>query len=253
MNEISPKYQMKLVQSISQALWQEYKSYADVTFYLEKWQIWYSDQQANFYIIHKNNDYESPIDLNKTLHNIDGETLLKIAIDLGVETPDFIPSIPTFKNEIKSNYKTAGDTFEKSYKCVDSDPDTSIGLANSALESIIKEILKDKRITVRWNDTNTLQSLVKSICKEFGFSGEGDEPEEIRKLNSALITLSQAIEGIRSSKTRFHGKTSDDYFVTDPMLATCVINSVATVGLFLISYYEKKYPKNTEYSDDLPF
>lgn len=45
------------------------------------------------------------IDLKKTLHQIDGETLLKIAIDLGLDTPDFIPSIPMFKNELKSSLK----------------------------------------------------------------------------------------------------------------------------------------------------
>ena len=32
--------------------------------------------------------------------------LLKVAIDMGVETPEYIPSIPTFRNEIKENYKT---------------------------------------------------------------------------------------------------------------------------------------------------
>ena len=85
------------------------------------------------------------IDLKKTLHQIDGETLLKIAIDLGLDTPDFIPSIPMFKNELKSSFETAAQTFEKAYCNVEKDPSLAIGLANSALESIIKAILKDKR------------------------------------------------------------------------------------------------------------
>ena len=75
-----------------------------------------------------------------------GSDLLRIAIDLGVDTPDFIPSIPAFKNEMKSSYKTAYDTFAKAFKQVEEDPNTAIGLANSALESIIKEILKDARM-----------------------------------------------------------------------------------------------------------
>lgn len=53
--------------------------------------------------------------MKKTLHQIDGETLLKIAIDLGLDTPDFIPSIPMFKNELKSSFETAAQTFEKAY------------------------------------------------------------------------------------------------------------------------------------------
>lgn len=56
------------------------------------------------------------IDLTSTLHNMSGTDLLKITIELGVDTPDFIPSIPTFKNELKSEYRTAYDTFSKAYK-----------------------------------------------------------------------------------------------------------------------------------------
>ena len=63
-----------------------------------------------------------------------------MAIDLGVETPDFIPSIPVFKNELKSDFETASQTFEKAYKNVEEDPSLAIGLANSALESIIKPV-----------------------------------------------------------------------------------------------------------------
>ena len=69
---------------------------------------------------------------------------------MGIETPDYIPSIPTFKNELKSNYETASLTFEKAFKNVEADPSLAVGLTNSALESIIKEILKDSRINVTW-------------------------------------------------------------------------------------------------------
>ena len=87
---------------------------------------------------------------------MDGTTLLKIAIDLGVDTPDFIPSIPTFKNELKSEYKTAYDTFSKAYKQIEADPSLAVGLANSALESIIKENLKDERIYSKTTGDETL-------------------------------------------------------------------------------------------------
>ena len=44
-----------------------------------------------------------------------GSDLLKIAIDI-VNTLDFIPSISTFKNELKSDYKIAFETFTKAFK-----------------------------------------------------------------------------------------------------------------------------------------
>lgn len=256
---------MALIRRIATAIWAEYGSYADVLFYIQKWyehnDNW-NDYCANFSIQFKDNSEDHPkIDLLSTLHNMDGKTLLKIAIDLGIETPNFIPSIPIFRNEIKSSYKTASQTFERAFKCIESDPDTAVGLVNSALESIIKEILKDDRVSIAWKQTDTLYSLTQKILKEFKFLSE-DNPIEIKTITSSLLAACQAIEKIRSEKTSFHGKTDADYIIDDPLYVYFIINSVSSIGLFLISFYEKKYPKQTEQEqeqentfdpDDLPF
>jgi len=137
---------MKLANQVEQALWDEYESYKNVKNYVEKWHE-YDEQNynwENFRVVFKEED---KIDLNSTLHSMPGDILLKVAIDLGVDTPDFIPSIPKFKNELKSEYTTAYDTFMKSFRLAETDPSTAIGLANSALESIVKEILTDERIS----------------------------------------------------------------------------------------------------------
>lgn len=137
MNElVSPKYQMKLISEVEKAIWDEYGSYKQVRHYIEKWHEWDLNWE-NLQLIEKK---DGNIDLNSILHGMSGETALKIAIDLGVDTPDFIPSIPTFKNEIKAKYQTAYDTFNKAFKQIETDLGTAVGLANSALESIIKEI-----------------------------------------------------------------------------------------------------------------
>lgn len=70
--------------------------------------------------------------------------MLKIAIDVGVETPDLIPSIPVFRNEIKAEFESASAAFEKAFKQIEEHPDIAIGLANSVLESIIKAVLNDE-------------------------------------------------------------------------------------------------------------
>ena len=100
-NKISPKYQMSIIQNINDQLFELYKSYEDVENYIEKWHEVYDSfgDNENFSIIFKDNERKK-IDVKRTLHNVDGETLLKIAIDLGVETPDYIPCVPTFKNEL---------------------------------------------------------------------------------------------------------------------------------------------------------
>lgn len=254
MNElISPKYQMKLIKSVHDAIWDEYKSYKEVKLYIKKWQYEegdYRDSWLNFEIAFKEN---KEIDLLETLHNMRGGDLLKIAIDLGVDTPDFIPSIPTFKNELKSYYKTAYDTFTKAHRQIDTDPSTAIGLANSALESIIKEILKDDRIRSKVTGSETLYRLTSIILKEFNLT-DGDHPKEIKTIANSLLSINQAIEKLRSEKTNFHGKTKDDYLINDTIYTYFIVNAVTTVGLFLNSYYKTKFPKPVvDVQDDLPF
>ncbi|ARN70404.1 hypothetical protein BST91_01405 [Nonlabens tegetincola] len=256
MNElISPKYQMKLVKSVHDAIWAEYKTYREVSLYIDKWHEvdeW-NNYWENFQIIQKES---GDIDLLRTLHSMNGSDLLKMAIDMGVDTPDFIPSIPTFKNELKSDFKTAYDTFTKAFKQIESDPSLAIGLANSALESIVKEILKDDRIKSKTKGTETLYKLTSIIVKEFNFLNNS-HPIEIRTIGSSLLSISQSIEKLRSEKTDFHGKTEEDYLITDSVYTYFVVNAVTTVGLFLQSYFKTKLPKPAkeveEEHDDLPF
>ena len=255
---VSPKYQMQLVSSVEKAIWDEYKSYKQVRLYINKWHKnnydpngFNSDYWENFAIVEKPNN---EIDLTSTLHNFSGTDLLKIAIDLGVDTPDFIPSIPTFKNELKSEYKTAYDTFNKAFKQIETDPSIAVGLANSALESIIKEILKDDRISSKISNGETLYKLTTIILKEFNITND-EHPKEIKTIGSSLLAINQSIEKLRSEKTDFHGKTNDDYLITDTIYTYFVVNAVTTVGLFLNSYYKTKFPKPKEVVEDdgLPF
>lgn len=255
---VSPKYQMQLVKSVAKAIWDEYTSYKQVRLYISKWHRnnyepggFNNNYWENFTIIETD---KKAIDLVETLHTMTGTDLLKIAIDLGVDTPDFIPSIPTFKNELKSDYKTAYDTFTKAYKLIESDPSTAIGLANSALESIIKEILKDDRISSKISGKETLYKLTGLIIKEFNIIND-DHPKEIKTIGSSLLSINQAIEQLRSEKTNFHGKTSDDYLINDTIYTQFIINTVTTIGLFLNSYYRTKFPKTKEEeeSDGFPF
>jgi hypothetical protein len=255
-NIISPKYQMRLVKEIADVIWAEYKSYVDVEHYIEKWHISYDPfgNDQNFYISRKANQ---TIDLENTLHGIDGETLLKIAIELGVDTPDFIPSIPTFRNAIKSEYVTASATFEKAFRQIETHPDIAIGLVNSVLEGIIKEIFKDERIKTKPKDNKTLYDLTSDLLKEFQLYPGSDVPSEVKTIGSSLLAANKGIETLRSEKTNLHGKTNGDYIVEDSIYTYFVVNSVATVGLFLNSYYKKKFPPVVEVSindkNDLPF
>lgn len=257
-NFISPKYQMNLIDKVEQKTWDTYNSYKKVSRYIRKWQQedYHAYGEPNFPIITKD---EGNIDLAETLHEMPGDLIIKIAVDLGVHTPDFIPSIPTFKNELKSSYKTAYKTFEKAQKSISTDPALAIGLANSALESVIKEILKEGKVSAEYNRNATLYRLATTVIKEFKLDDKNAVPSEIFTVAKNLLSISQQIESLRSDKTYFHGKTGDDHIVQEELLAQLVVNSTATVGLFIRRFYIDNYIVSSDNDiqeisgDDLPF
>lgn len=262
---VSPKYLMQLVTKVHNALNNEFNSQFEIERYILKWHKSIPSKHPygssfNFNVIYENYS-DGEMDILITLHNMDSDLLLQIAVDLGLETPDFIPSVATFRNVIKSDYKTASATFEKATRMLEQDPSTAVALANSALESIIKEILKNKTVLRLLPDSNpksieksTLFELTSKILKVFNLHPMKGMPTEFNTIGSSMLSMNQAIETIRSTKTHAHGKTDDDYVVDDPIYAYFVVNSVATIGLFLKSYYEKKFkvgPKND--ADEIPF
>lgn len=250
---MSPKYKLDLIKKIDSFLWSEYLTSDIIESYLLQWYEHNEWDWENFKIIRK----PLGIDPYNTLCSMDDEMVLKVAIDLGIETPDFIPSIPTFRNEIKSSYINASLTFEKAFKQVVEHPDIAIGLVNSALESIIKEILKDERISTQVNANGTLYALTGEVLKVFNLYPSSNIPNEIKTIGSSMLAINQSIEKIRSEKTFFHGKANSDSVVDDTIYAYFVVNSVATIGLFLDSYYKKMFPikKQNEdpIMDDFPF
>lgn len=248
---ISPKYITDLTKKVADTIWGNFKSYDMVKFYISKWQKYdYSydyEGVLNFKIV------ETPkgIDLIPTLMGMSNELLIKMAIDLGIDTPTFIPCVPTFRNELKEEHPTTSETFEKAYRLVYDDPSMAISLANSALESLIKEILNDERINVQYEAKLTLKKLINLICKAF-MDNDEDMPQEIRTICSSLISVGGTIDDLRSTKTIVHGKTTTDYVVSNPLYAELIINSVASVGLFLQNYYKQNYPQARQIEED-PF
>ncbi|ERJ78294.1 abortive infection family protein [Streptococcus sobrinus] len=259
MMDISPVYRMKLLEKVETEIWSRFKSYVKVEQYIKMNQEVYDGfGHAGFDIYYfTDGNKKDKINLAKTLENIAidiPDKLIKMAIDLGLETPDFIPSIPTFRNELKADYKNASVSFEKAFQNIKKDPAESVGYANSVLESIMKEILKDSRFSDINASNLTNGKLVKAILKEFELDPSLEMPDEMKSIGSSLTTVSKAIEDLRSDKTSFHGHDSDKYLIDEPLYAYFAVNACATVGLFLINFYENKFSKSEKVQDEsLPF
>lgn len=244
MDRILPSYKMRLAKEVKQALENNYIG-RELTYYIENWHEVYDDYgNSNFGISYSDQNREF-VDLDDTLHRMDGETLLKIAIDLGVKTPDFIPSIPVFKNEIKSSYTFASKTFEKAFKDVDSSPDIACGLAVAALESIIKEIMADQRITINCRDKRDIVKLTEDILSAFNLKPDSQMIGVLRDLGSGIIKCANALGEIRGDKSSLHGHKSGDIIISESTSAYFVLNCVCSIGLFLIHLYQKNFPKDT--------
>lgn len=268
-NDISPKYIMELTERLEQALWNEFPTskYKKVLFYIKKWHekddSGFNNYWENFYIYYKD-DNQKEIDLNRTLNEMPSDLILKIAIDLWVETPDFIPCISVFKNDLKESYKTAFNSFEKALKQIEQNPDLAVSLANSTLESIIKHILQDENLSTKLNKNNTTYDLTQDILKEFKIFPNKESQDEIKVIWNWLLKACQSIEKLRSDKTLSHWKVKDDYIIEEPLYAYFIVNSVSTIWLFLMNFYKEKYKKEEKLEekeiiideiniDDIPF
>lgn len=235
---------MELIAQVQTAIWDMLptRSYSGARQYIEKWHRDYYDEgcwESNFTI----REIDNHIDVGETLHHMPNSLVIQIAMDLGVDTPNFIPCIPKFKNILKEQNKTAYQNFERAIKNVYENPDESVALAASTLESIIKTILADAAFSVTSAKIKNLSltKLTAAIVKELGLGSETDCPPEIATLASQLRGLGATIDDLRSDKSTAHGKGHEDYVIDDPLWANFVVNIATTLGLFLWEYYEKKY------------
>ena len=257
---LRPKFKMELLNKIEDEIWKEYKSYSKVEVYLNEFHEDYYDERGfpdgeNIKICRKN---DGNIDLPKTLATMDFDTMISMAIDLDIPVPTVLPSFPTFtRTLVEGEFGTslAYNNFMKAYKLVYDDPEQAIALANSSLETIIKHILVDKRISVEYNKNDTLRELVTKILKVFDYYPSTDLQENVKRIGSSLLCIAKEIEDMRCDKTFAHGKGQTDYVIDDNLYSVYIVNSVMTVGMFLISFYDKKYPPVSSYDfdEEIPF
>lgn len=176
------------------------------------------------------------------------ELVIRIAIDLGIDTPGFLPVVPQFKNVLKDHNQSAYQNFERATKNVYENPDEAVSLASSTLEGIIKTMLADDAFKdeVGVIKNKPLSKLVVLIVKHFGLDSTEQCPPELITIAGHLRSLGSTIDDLRSDKSSAHGKAHDEYIIDDPLWAAFIVNTSASLGLFLWEYFEKKYKPQTK-------
>lgn len=263
LDSLSPSYMIDLINKISDTLFEKYQSYKNVETYVQRW-CKIVDYECNGYeeypiynfsILYKDNEREK-IDVVNTLNHAQNELVMQMAIDLKIEVTGIIYSIAKIEGLDTDQYVNAAQMFEEAIKRVYDKPDEAIGLANSTLETIIKHILEQGTLDIKYNKKDTLYELTQKILKGFELYPSKTMPNEISKIGSSLLCISQSIEALRSEKTKFHGKDSSQSIIKDSLSACFIVNSVAIIGNFIISFYEKTRNMNNEdfvTDEEIPF
>lgn len=178
------------------------------------------------------------------LVNIDSENLLKIAVELGIETPYFIASVPIIHNlfykelQVKHYIKSFEDAVLNVYK----KPDQSIALATTSLENIIKYIMDS--LGFKYNQSKSAAELMQELLKHLDFHPK-DLKEPTKKLAGGLITAVGAIQDIRDGFSSAHGKgLLGKTNIDDDLYSHFVVNSMSTIGLMLLQYYLRHIGKD---------
>ncbi len=256
-SNISPKYMIGLINKVEEAIWGLFdkSKYQGVRRYILRWwnegeKDWYGNvYNENFTIYYK----EGNIDLAETLHRMPNEMIVRIATDLGVDTPGFLPVVPKkFKNILRDQNQSAYQNFERAIKNVYSNPDESVALASATLDGIIRTILKHETFKDKNVGKNgiSLTKQVKSIVKQFTSISGVNCPTEIITIASQLKSIGSSIDTLRSDKTIAHGKINGEYIVDDPLWASFIVNTAASLGLFLWEFFNKKYKLAIQKEDE---
>ena len=244
---------------VENALWNLFagSKYRQVEEYVRRWHDDGGSIWENFCIFEK----DGHIDLSRTLAGMPNDILIKMAADIGVETPGLLPSIPVMKNILNQNNTNVYMNFERAVKDVYEHPDRSVALAASTLEGVFKTILQNSDPDIQAKNPS-LSELTVKVVKQLIGECDASAPREIRTLASQLRGLGSTIDDLRSDKSTAHGKAAGDYVIDDELWAEAVVNATATLGLLLWRLHERSCAEakvtSTDqsiptYDDDIPF
>lgn len=240
---ISPLYMQRLKNRVEKALWNLFdkSKYRQVEEYVRRWHECDDNFWENFCVYTK----DGHIDLDRTLAGVPNDTLIKMAADIGVETPGLLPCIPVMKNILNQSNTNAYVNFKRAVRDVYDQPDQSVALAASTLEGVFKTIIQNLEPDNSMGNAS-LTKLTSKVVKELVNTCDSSTPQEIKTLASQLRGLGSTINDLRSDKSTAHGKAPGAYAVDDALWAETVVNCTATLGIFLWRLFERRQSQNAE-------
>lgn len=247
--KISPLYMQRLKIRVESALWDLFdeSKYRQVEEYVRRWHEYDGNFRENFSVYEK----DGHIDLGRTLAKMPNNILIKMAADIGIETPGLLPCIPMMKNILGETNANAYANFERAVRDVYVYPDQSVALAASTLEGVFKAIIQNADPDASVGNLS-LSKLTSKVVKELVGTCDPSTPQEVKALAAQLRGLGSTIDNLRSDKSTAHGKAPGEYVVDDSLWAETVVNVSATLGIFLWRLYERRTGREAEPSGQVP-
>lgn len=246
--DISPLYMQKLKNRVETTLWNLFdeSKYRQVEEYISRWHE--ADGFWENFCVYSKGDH---IDLSRTLAEMPNDILIRLAADIGVETPGMLPCVPVMKNILNQNNTNAYSNFERAASNVYDHPDQAVALAASSLEGIIKTILQGVNPEAPAKNSS-LTKLTNAVVKELIRTCDDETPKEIQTLATQIRGLGNTIDNLRSDKSIAHGKVAGEYVIDDELWAEAVVNITATLGILLWRLYERSRKSNKVKTDFQP-
>ena len=208
---------------------------------IDRYIAWWSEKNgvsySSFAVFHES---KVSIDINAFIMGIHDDKLLQFAVDLGVVIPGLTYSVkeitayvpePQYE-QYRLNY------FDEAYKEILTNPANAVSGAFTVLESICQQIAKDRGQKV---GNEKITDLLKKFINDDDFF---IEPEIAKQSKDMIKEMCKMVKDTRNKNTKAHN--SGEPTIEDPIHASFIINTVATVGLFLLQNHHKSKSQTSE-------
>ncbi|MCP4140783.1 MAG: abortive infection family protein [Chloroflexi bacterium] len=187
--------------------------------------------------------------VKEILGTIDENIIVNIAKDLELfNSFETVSSAAHLLRQFdKTSMKVCQDDFEKAVQDVETNPANAIGMASTALESICKAMLD--AFKEPYPKDESLQPLLKTVFKILDLSPAGHADPDLKRILGGLSNAGAGLAVLRTKYSTFHGKGANQLRL-EKRHARLAVNSLTTVGMFLLETYFEMYKKDENITND---
>ena len=179
--------------------------------------------------------------VKQLLSDVDDSVIIKVAMDLGLDIPSqpLASSTDDFRKILQQHsIEACIEDFDRAISNLESDPANAVGMASTTLETMCKAILDT--MGESYPKDESLTSLYKEVQSIMNLSPEGYADPQLKRILGGLTNTAAGLATLRTKFSTFHGRGSKQYRL-GKRHARLAINSMATVGLFLLETFDEKY------------